>query len=244
MFKTLTIALASAALVCSQTFAADYLYTATDKTEQNLLAEITSSATPVSSIELADGSVLNVQARPREEGQPSTIGPLADYNIIVDSGTATLCVDSTNVGRNATYFNTLTLAPSGASLVIDLTANSLQTFEAGYMGEEFNDVYILSIVLAEISGAEHITLSGTAITALSEMGFTYLGYASDTNMFAEALSGDGILKAGEVALMDQVGLSDTLMLVGKKGAAPTPEPATATLSLLALAGLASRRRRH
>lgn len=246
MLKTLTIAFAAAALVCSQTFAADYTYKATDKTEQDVLAEITSSATPVSSIELADGSVLTVQASP---DTPSTsFAPLNQRNLEVNSGTATLCVDSTIDGRhNTTYYNSLTLAESGATLVIDLSANSLQAFEDNYMGGGFNDIYVLTIVLTPengIVGSEHITLSTNAITALGGMGFSYIGYTSDTNMFTEALSEDGILKAGEVALMDKEGISDGLFLVGKKGAAPaTPEPATATLSLLALAGLASRRRR-
>lgn len=83
---------------------------------------------------------------------------------------------------------------------------------------------------------EGLTESGSI--TLGDAALTYMGFhVVTTAAEAEALiTGDN-----QIALV-AIGGAGQLALVGK-GAATTPEPATATLSLLALAGLCARRRR-
>lgn len=89
-----------------------------------------------------------------------------------------------------------------------------------------------------------ITFMGASKNGSVTLGnteLTYVGY-----LLPEWFGGMDALKASlqdnQVALVEGSGADKGLYLVGK--ATPTtPEPATATLSLLALAGMASRRRR-
>ena len=82
-----------------------------------------------------------------------------------------------------------------------------------------------------------VTLGGTAVD--------YVGYF----VIPSSMSGllDSLIGDNEIALVsygDQSDGSGQLALVGKiTGSPATPEPATATLSLMALAGLCARRRR-
>lgn len=93
------------------------------------------------------------------------------------------------------------------------------------------------------------TFAGTEANQSITLGDTemkYLGYSSFASSSSEVFeSFKNTIGANEFAIvgLKEVGAYNGLYLVGKGGSS-VPEPATATLSLLALAGLASRRRRH
>ena len=75
------------------------------------------------------------------------------------------------------------------------------------------------------------------------LGNTQLTYAGYWGHMPDLASSKAMLQDDQIALVHvEEGAEAGLYLVGKV-AAPVPEPATATLSLMALAGLASRRRR-
>ncbi|MCQ2364422.1 MAG: PEP-CTERM sorting domain-containing protein [Akkermansia sp.] len=106
---------------------------------------------------------------------------------------------------------------------------------------------IKSVTLASTTSSFGAPSAKTSFEGLAESGsitlgnatVDYMGYHEVTTAAeAEALiTGDN-----QIALVAIKGTKE-LALVGKISGATTPEPATATLSLLALAGLASRRRR-
>ncbi len=95
---------------------------------------------------------------------------------------------------------------------------------------------VYDFVAPDSASFEGLTESGSI--TLGDAALTYMGFhVVNTAAEAEALiTGDN-----QIALVANKGTKQ-LALVGK-GAAPVPEPATATLSLLALAGLAARRKR-
>ncbi|MCQ2364827.1 MAG: hypothetical protein MJ051_04675 [Akkermansia sp.] len=108
---------------------------------------------------------------------------------------------------------------------------------------------ITSVTLASGgTGAFYAPPSNTSFEGLTESGsitlgtatVDYMGYFSESDM-AGAMS--HITGDNQIALVAISGTKQ-LALVGKISGAATPEPATATLSLMALAGLCARRRRH
>ncbi|MCQ2364823.1 MAG: PEP-CTERM sorting domain-containing protein [Akkermansia sp.] len=87
------------------------------------------------------------------------------------------------------------------------------------------------------------TLEGKSVGDLITLGnaeVTYLGYFNSSSEADVAIENYGAWYSDAVAL---VGDSTKLYLYGLATTAATPEPATATLSLLALAGMVTRRRR-
>ena len=64
------------------------------------------------------------------------------------------------------------------------------------------------------------------------------------NLLVELRTTKALATTGDLKLLTTVGGSSTNSTLSNMSIKAIPEPATATLSLLALAGLAARRRRH
>lgn len=107
---------------------------------------------------------------------------------------------------------------------------------------------ITSVTLASGTGSFYAPSTNTSFEGLTESGSITLGNATVDYVGYHKVAGMGAAKAlitgdNQIALVTITGTKQ-LALVGKiTGSPATPEPATATLSLLALAGLATRRRR-
>ena len=108
---------------------------------------------------------------------------------------------------------------------------------------------ITSVTLASGTGGFYTPKASVSFDEWDEptQGIT-LGNATVDYMGYHEVTSEDAAKAlitgnNQIALVTITGTKQ-LALVGKISGSPVPEPATATLSLLALAGLASRRRRH
>lgn len=82
-----------------------------------------------------------------------------------------------------------------------------------------------------------LTLNEVEYGGQVELGGTMFTYKAP-------IASPGELQAGEIAFMGFADSSPQLSIVAKSAVSPVPEPATGTLSLLALAALAARRRKH
>lgn len=143
--------------------------------------------------------------------------------VLTDSGISTSWNGDTS-GRSSIDYTTLTLADSGAFVAIDgntyITLTMVQTYGSGVQLYSNTTKFFSD---GGLKGSDNKTLN--AITINSD-------YLASIQFAPEWLTTEAKWKEKNQAF-------DT-------AARPhiTPEPATATLSLLALAGLAARRRRH
>ena len=115
---------------------------------------------------------------------------------------------------------------------------------------------ITTIALVNATGFTYIPYTGTSFTfagteanqsiTLGDTEMKYLGYSYfagyNSEEFENLKNTIGANEFAIVGLEDMGAYNNGLYLVGK-GSSSVPEPATATLSLLALAGLATRRKR-
>lgn len=150
------------------------------------------------------------------------------------------------------YFNdNFTFSVSG-QLGGTVTVSSVQATQAAetHWGEKIleaaGDSYTIvlfdatDVVVGNVKGGTNMQLGGVSKNdsiTLGTAAYTYLGYFTTADAAVEAVN---TLEDNAVAVAKS---GNSIVLVGKS-IATAPEPATATLSLLALAGLASRRRRH
>lgn len=137
-----------------------------------------------------------------------------------------------------------------AHLTINIASSFLTGLDWRAVGND-SDIYLhrfmSCLFFQRLDGVFDVTIAGQGKGA-QVGGFNFVGYVADETQ----------LKEGDLAVMALVNMTDgsswaaegwpgySLALVGKSSTMPSenlPEPTTGTLSLLALAGLAARRRR-
>ena len=182
------------------------------------------------------------------------------YNVYGSGSDVTLIVDQSMTFDNFSSYdaNSFSLKFEGEATAISIGAGiarvqkvvavSGDSTAATYWAEQLLSATEEPAVITLVSGASTVSFSSSTFMGVSKNGtvtlgdteMTYLGtYTSMTS------AKNAITDTNQVALVRGGSSGNyTIALVGKATAPATPEPATATLSLLALAGLASRRRRH
>ena len=138
---------------------------------------------------------------------------------------AFMCLGSKSITGDSTA------ATSWESKLLQDAGDAVAITLISYTGSrDFN--FVSNPTFMNASSWESITLGNTQLT--------YRGYWGGIDL----ASSKAMLQDDQIALVNvREGGEAGLYLVGKV-AAPVPEPATATLSLMALAGLCARRRRH
>ena len=158
--------------------------------------------------------------------------------------------DSTGNSLTTTQITAGTLSASaagGSKETITLNFENAASYATG------DAITIFAFVGVNPSGHSEYQLTGMTITGLNE-GYTVnvasnTGYGFD-NTYSSAASSlslvciSGTLSGNSVTIMPTGNKTGFAAVTVMHGTAIIPEPATATLSLLALAGLAARRRRH
>lgn len=218
--KGMLFTMTALALMGGQVFADNTAYKVSDYKGADLTVSGTSVTVSVDDISPIKSCNFNVR----------TLELLYDGSSCLNvTGWATLGKQGTTEIRNITatasvaqsWIDALTAADSAQVTIISAQAITIAPFSPD------------AVQLQGTKGGNSITLTGTTETLTAK----FVGYR--TNSLT--------LQDGEIGLLLPIGY-ETLALVGKGLIATplvtTPEPATATLSLLALAGLASRRRRR
>ena len=159
-------------------------------------------------------------------------------------GSTTIVFDGDNIwtAQADVFFwgsvNLTTSSPAATQNWIDtLTAEGQITLFEHKNSSTFGGSGFVAALIQGVAAGQEITLTGTTDTLTAQ----YVGYKSGNPANVQ-------LNDGEIALVSYIGAAagqrfHTVTLVGKGLTKSVPEPATATLSLLALAGLATRRRR-
>lgn len=206
-------------------------------------------------LSLLAAALMGVQAFAAEykitdyEGSDLTLN--AGDTLIIDTGYAYL--DSLTTNGSCTlsfvcgsYFDMPSADLSDSAIDITITPNVATTWLDSFNDEERGEggsVYVLhtesSITLTNTTFTFEGAGVGGTFTLTCETGIVGGTFVGRVNKVED-------LKDGQVGwIYEEIrGDEGTVLLAGRNLSAPTtPEPATATLSLLALAGLASRRRR-
>ncbi len=167
-------------------------------------------------------------------GNNSSFVLTGTLNLGSRNGQATGIVQNSTItfgdGASITAQNISTVASAGGTSSLTLTANfsssdMLGLTDASIWGKHYERTLITTTNGLTNYSTGNITL--TKINELDLLGYKNIGTITDASN----------LKAGEYGLLYA---NNTVKLVGSA----IPEPTTATLSLLALAGLAARRRRR
>lgn len=223
MFKTLTIALASAAVIGTQAMAVIMDYES--GTAFSTYADNELINTEETILRATDGTTMVLDAKTYFKGT---------LNI---QGTVTLSIpeycayDSHGEPEADGYMLKATSFTFGkdAHLLVDLSDATLDVIMTSY--EDYDGDFGAQVILlgGKRDDLSHVTLSDATVARFAQRGIEIIS----TTDFVEAIAD------GKGALID-----DTVVF-GKQGTPiVAPEPATATLSLLALAALAARRKRH
>ena len=139
---------------------------------------------------------------------------------------------------DAGIFGSWNISTGGGAYNYDLGYDDLPLETANF----WDNVSAAAIALSKSSGTEScailtlkfkngsvVTYGGTEITNLTGSSYNATNVAIDTNLVTS-----GYIFDGYASKADMIAITSAMV----------PEPTTATLSLLALAGLAARRRRH
>ena len=184
--------------------------------------------TALTLVNTADDTVLNSMAATENDIMPDRLRP----NINVDSGNSwTLDFTVSNSGANDLTVNSITLSAFAFNGSGDVQANNrnfLFTVSAGDT-EIATDENLY--IAGNSSNGQSLTITLTdslTIAAKDSMTFSIM-----VEQGANATNAEGVGRGAYLGLNT----------VTFNGTMPVPEPTTATLSLLALAGLAARRRR-
>lgn len=148
----------------------------------------------------------------------------ASYTGIVQNSAITF-----GSGASITAGSISTVAPAGGTSTLTLTANFASDDLLGLTDKSLKGTHYERTLITTTSGLVNYSTGNITLTGIEELdlfGYKNIGTITDKT----------ILKEGEYGLLYA---DNTVKLVGKV----IPEPTTATLSLLALVGLAARRRR-
>ena len=184
--------------------------------------------TALTLVNTADDTVLNSMAATENDIMPDRLRP----NINVDSGNSwTLDFTVSNSGANDLTVNSITLSAFAFNGSGDVQANNrnfLFTVSAGDT-EIATDENLY--IAGNSSNGQSLTITLTdSLTIAAEDSMTF---SIMVEQGANATNAEGVGRGAYLGLNT----------VTFNGTMPVPEPTTATLSLLALAGLAARRRR-
>lgn len=226
MFKTLTIALASAAVIGMQAMAVTVNYESGEAFSTYANNKLIN--TEETTLRATDGTTMILDAK------ATFIGTLSIQ------GTVTLsipeyCGGYTSKGHTESDSslldtNSLTFG-HGAHLIIDLSDATLDVIMTSYDNYDGNQFGAQALLLGGRAG-DYITLSDATVARFAQRGIEII---STDDPYEAIADGKGALVTGPT----------TAVYFGKQGTPiAAPEPATATLSLLALAGLCARRKRH
>lgn len=223
MFKTLTIALASAAVIGMQAMAVTVNYESGAAFSTYADNELIN--TEETTLRALDGTTMILDAKANYKGT---------LNI---QGTVTLSIpeycayDSHGEPERDSFLlmtHSLTFG-QGAHLIIDLSDATLDVIMTSY--EAYQGRFGAQMLVLGGQEGDYITLSDATVARFAQRGIEII---PTTTNFKEAIAD------GKGALVQE--RDSASVFLGKPIAAP--EPATATLSLLALAGLCARRKRH
>lgn len=224
MFKTLTIALASAAVIGMQAMAVTVNYESGEAFSTYADNELTN--TKETTLRALDGTTMILDAK-------------ADYKGTLNiQGTVTLSIPGycggyySNGKPESDSFLLMTHSLTfgqGAHLIIDLSDATLDVIMTSY--EAYQGRFGAQMLVLGGQEGDYITLSDATVARFAQRGIEII---PTTTNFKEAIAD------GKGALVQE--RDSASVFLGKPIAAP--EPATATLSLLALAALAARRKRH
>lgn len=132
-------------------------------------------------------------------------------------------------GASITAQSVSTVASAGGTSTLTLTANFTSNDMLGLADDALSGTRYERTLITTKNGLTNYSTGNISLTAIEELDL--LGYKN-----IGTITNASALKVGEYGLLYA---NNTVKLVGSV----IPEPTTATLSLLALAGLAARRRR-
>ena len=179
---------------------------------------------------------------------------LVDTNLSINAVDPASGVVPTNITFNFTSDSTLTVTDHFC--VADSKNNQMESLTLGFIVQADKlDNFVESLM--DKGSITHTIITGGQCWEIGSGGsgspyvlksyvqlnisdnLKALGYTASSECFTSVAAAEAALKDGEFALV-QENYNKPMMVYGKA----IPEPTTATLSLLALAGLAARRRRR
>lgn len=222
MFKTLTIALASAAVIGMQAMAVTVNYESGAAFSTYADNELIN--TEETTLRATDGTTMILDAKADFKG---TLNIQGTVTLSIPEYCGGYKTNGKPVSDNSLLKTGDLTFGHGAHLIIDLSDATLDVIMTSY--DNYGGQFGAQALLLGGQAEDYITLSDATIARFAQRGIEIISTDDPYEAIAE----------GKGALVD----SDVYF--GKQGTPiAAPEPATATLSLLALAALAARRKRH